>query len=87
MIQTTLFPDTFRQIFSLSNGEIATAFEQVADLLEAQGDDYYRIRAYRKGAQSIRAQDQPVVDIFEAEGIAGLERLPYIGKRLVQRQN
>lgn len=82
MIQTTLFPDTFRQIFSLSNEEIAIAFEQVADLLETQGDDYYRIRAYRKGAQSIRAQDRPVVDRFEAEGVAGLEKLPYIGKRL-----
>ncbi|EDX84726.1 hypothetical protein S7335_2423 [Synechococcus sp. PCC 7335] len=82
MIQTTLFPDTFRQIFSLSNDQIALAFEQVADLLETQGDDYYRIRAYRKGAQSIRAQDRPVVDIFEAEGVVGLEKLPYIGKRL-----
>ena len=82
MIQTTLFPDIFRQIFSLSNDEVAIAFEQVADLLETLGDDYYRIRAYRKGAQSIRAQDRPVVDIFEAEGVAGLEKLPYIGKRL-----
>lgn len=82
MIQTVLFPDTFRQLFSLSNDEIATAFEQIADHLETQGDDYYRIRAYRKGAQSIRAQDQLVVDIFEAEGVAGLEKLPYIGKRL-----
>ena len=82
MIQTTLFPDTFRQLFSLSNDEIALAFEQVADLLETQGDDYYRIRAYRKGAQSIRAQDQSVVDIFEGEGVAGLAQLPYIGKRL-----
>ncbi len=82
MIQTTLFPDIFRQLFSFSNDEIAIAFEQVAELLETQGDDYYRIRAYRKGAQSIRAQDRPVVDIFEAEGVAGLEKLPYIGKRL-----
>ena len=82
MIQTTLFPDIFRQLFSLSNDEIAIAFEQVADLLEKQGDDFYRIRAYRKGAQSIRDQDQPVVDIFEAEGTDGLEKLLYIGKRL-----
>ena len=87
MIQTTLFPDTFRRIFSLANDEIAAAFEQVADCLETrgneiQGDSYYRIRAYRKGAQSIRAQEQPVVDIFEAEGTAGLAQIPYIGKRL-----
>lgn len=82
MIQTTLFPDTFRQIFSLSNDEIASIFEQVSDLLEAQGDDYYRIRAYRKGAQSVRRHPEPVVDIFETQGTEGLEQLPYIGKRL-----
>ncbi|MEL7333986.1 MAG: helix-hairpin-helix domain-containing protein [Cyanobacteria bacterium J06560_2] len=82
MIQTTLFPDTFRQIFSLSNDEIGNVFEQVADLLEAQGDDYYRIRAYRKGAQSVRQHSEPVVDVFEAAGTQGLEQLPYIGKRL-----
>ncbi|MEM9150559.1 MAG: helix-hairpin-helix domain-containing protein, partial [Cyanobacteria bacterium P01_F01_bin.3] len=82
MIQTTLFPDTFRQIFSLSNDEVASIFEQVSDLLEAQGDDYYRIRAYRKGAQSVRRHTEPVVDIFEAQGTKGLEQLPYIGKRL-----
>ena len=82
MIQTTLFPDTFRQIFSLSNDEIASIFEQVSDLLEAQGDDYYRVRAYRKGAQSVRRHTEPVVDIFETQGTEGLEQLPYIGKRL-----
>ncbi|MEL6601954.1 MAG: helix-hairpin-helix domain-containing protein [Cyanobacteria bacterium J06614_10] len=82
MIQTTLFPDTFRQIFSLSNDDIARSFEQVADLLEAKGDDYYRIRAYRKGAQSVRNHSMPVVDLYEAEGTAGLEKLPYIGKGL-----
>lgn len=82
MIQTTLFPDTFRQLFSLSNDDIANVFEQVADLLEAQGDDFYRIRAYRKGAQSVRAHSRAVVDVLEADGTAGLEALPYIGKRL-----
>ncbi|MEL6159745.1 MAG: helix-hairpin-helix domain-containing protein [Cyanobacteria bacterium J06627_32] len=82
MIQTTLFPDTFRQIFALSNDDIAHSFEQVADLLEAKGDDFYRIRAYRKGAQSVRHHSTPVVDLYEAEGTPGLEKLPYIGKGL-----
>ncbi|MEO1447014.1 MAG: helix-hairpin-helix domain-containing protein [Cyanobacteria bacterium J06635_11] len=84
MIQTTLFPQTFRQLFALSNDDIANVFEQVADLLDAQGNDYYRIRAYRKGAEAIRQQNQPVVDLFEAKGTAGLEAIPYIGRRLAR---
>ena len=84
MIQTTLFPHTFRQLFSLSNDDIAHVFEQVSHLLEAQGDDYYRIRAYRKGADAIRAQKQPVIDLFEAKGTQGLSQIPYIGRRLSQ---
>ncbi|MEL7356357.1 MAG: helix-hairpin-helix domain-containing protein [Cyanobacteria bacterium J06648_10] len=84
MIQTTLFPHTVRQLFSLSNDDIANVFERVADLLEAQGDDYYRIRAYRKGAVTIRSHARSVVDLFEAEGIAGLQQIPYIGKGLSQ---
>jgi hypothetical protein len=82
MIQTTLFPDTFKQSFPFSNDDIASIFEQVADLLAAQEDDFYRIRAYREGAQSIRSLAQPVVEIYQAEGTAGLEKLPHIGKRL-----
>ncbi len=84
MIQTTLFPNTFRQLFSFSNDDIADIFEQVAALLEAQGNDYYRIRAYRKGADAIRQQQRPAVDVFEAEGTAGLEAIPYIGRRLAR---
>lgn len=82
MIQTTLFPDTFKQSFPFSNDDIASIFEQVADLLEAQEDDFYRIRAYREGAQSIRLLAVPVVELYQAEGIAGLEKLSHIGKRL-----
>ena len=84
MIQTTLFPNTFRQLFSFSNDDVADIFEQVAVLLEAQGNDYYRIRAYRKGADAIRQQQRSVVDVFEAEGTAGLEAIPYIGRRLAR---
>lgn len=82
MIQTTLFPDTFKQQILFDNNDIADIFEQVADLLEAQGDDYYRIRAYREGAQAIRQLDRPVVEIYHEDRIAGLQELPHIGQRL-----
>ncbi|MGB3299551.1 MAG: helix-hairpin-helix domain-containing protein [Phormidesmis sp.] len=82
MIQTTLFPDTFKQQILFDNEDIADVFEQVADLLEAQGDDYYRIRAYREGALTIRQLDRPAVEIYHEEGTAGLQALPHIGQRL-----
>ena len=82
MIQTTLFPDTFKQQILFDNNDIADMFEQVSDLLEAQGDDYYRIRAYREGAQTIRQLDRPAVEIYHEDGITGLQTLPHIGQRL-----
>lgn len=82
MIQTTLFPNTFKQIFPFSNDDIADMFEQVASLLEAQDEDFYRIRAYRRGAAAVRSQDRSVIDIYEQEGTPGLEKLPHIGRRL-----
>ena len=83
MIQTTLFPDTFaHQVCSLSNDDIADMFEQVADLLAAQDDDFYRIRAYLRGAEAVRSQPQPVVDIAREQGTAELEKLPHIGRKL-----
>ena len=82
MIQTTLFPDTFRQSVPFSNDDVADMFDQVADLLAAQDEDFYRIRAYRRGAEAVRSQTRPVMEIFEQEGTAGLEKLPHIGRRL-----
>ena len=91
MIQTTLFPDTFKSnterhgpqpVFPFSNDDVADMFEQIADLLEAQDDDFYRIRAYRRGAAAVRSQSQSVLDMFAAEGTTGLEKLPHIGRRL-----
>ena len=83
MIQTTLFPDTFAwQRCPFSNDDIADMFDQVADLLAAQDDDFYRIRAYRRGAEAVRSQAQSVVEIVGKESIAGLEKLPHIGRKL-----
>ena len=69
---------------NFSNDDIADMFEQVADLLAAQGDDYYRIRAYREGARAIRVCEKSVVELYETEGLEGLQKLPHIGDRLSQ---
>ena len=66
----------------LSNEDIAGALEEVADLLEVQEANPFRVRAYWEGAQTIRQHESPIVDLLPAEGVVGLERLPGIGKSL-----
>lgn len=68
--------------FPFFNDEIAILFEQIADLLAVQEDSYYRIRAYREAAHSIRAMERSLRDILHEEGTAGLIKLPHIGSHL-----
>lgn len=58
---------------------VARRLEEVARLLEAQGADAFRVRAWRSGASRLRRLDRSAQVILREEGIAGLERLPDIG--------
>ncbi len=64
------------------NEDVADVLERVADLLEAQGENPYRVRAYRAGAGTLRTSETRVAEILEREGLAGVDRLPNIGKSL-----
>lgn len=66
----------------MANEAIAERLEEVARLLEEQGANRYRVRAYRLGAGTLRGLPLPVADIFANEGLEGLERLPAIGRGL-----
>lgn len=65
-----------------ANDEIADVLERIGDLLEAQHGGPYRVRAYRAAAESLRGLTRQAVDILEAEGRPGLEKLPGIGKSI-----
>lgn len=59
------------------NEDIARAFDEVADILEIEGDNPFRVRAYRNAARSMRGLAEEV-----AERVARgepLEDLPEIG--------
>ena len=61
------------------NEQIAALLREMADLLEAQGDNPYRARAYRRAADSVLAAPESVRQRFEREGLAGLDALPGVG--------
>jgi hypothetical protein len=64
------------------NEFLSKSFEEVANLLEMQGANPFRIAAYRTAAETIRQLDTPVQTLFEREGLAGLRKLRGIGKSL-----
>lgn len=65
----------------MENIEIAKTFEEVADLLEIQGANPFRVRAYRNAARTIGTLGTPVETILKNDGEA-LQELPGIGADL-----
>ncbi len=65
----------------MENIHIAKTFEEVADLLDIQGANPFRIRAYRNAARTIGTLGTPVETILKKNGHA-LEQLPGIGADL-----
>jgi hypothetical protein len=68
----------------VTNNEIASVLDRIADLLEAQDANLHRVRAYRNGAQSAQGAEESVADLYRQEGSEALEELPGIGKGLAR---
>lgn len=62
------------------NQQIADRLREAANLLEAQGANPFRAGAYRKAATTLAGLTRPVRQIFDADGLTGLDALPHIGK-------
>jgi DNA polymerase/3'-5' exonuclease PolX len=67
---------------TISNQEIAQVLENIAELLEAQDANFFRVRAYRNGANVLRAYEKPVADIVQSGDGQVLQELPQIGEGL-----
>ena len=67
-----------------TNDEIADALERVGELLEVQGGDHFRVRAYASAAQFVRGHDEPLAAVLERGGHKGLVHLPSIGESLAR---
>jgi Holliday junction resolvasome RuvABC DNA-binding subunit len=63
-----------------TNDQIADVLDQIADLLEAQDANRFRIQAYRNGAHTVRTADESIADMVSQEGQEALKALPDIGE-------
>jgi putative hydrolase len=66
------------------NLEIARKLREVAQLLEDQGANRFRVRAYHAAAETIERLTVPAAEIAEQQGIDGLRSLPGIGVSLAR---
>jgi DNA polymerase (family 10) len=65
------------------NENIAAVFDEIADLLEIEGDNPFRIRAYRNGARTLRELGRDIQTLIERGD--DITRLAGIGKNLANR--
>ncbi len=64
---------------SIHNADIAAAFDEIADLLSIQGANAFRIRAYRRAAQTVRGLPHQLAEAGDSSAYA---ELPGIGTDL-----
>jgi len=66
----------------LQNCEVAWAFQELADLLEFKGEDFFKVRAYRRAAKTLAGLPAPVEDLYRRGELAGV---PGIGKNILAK--
>jgi len=66
----------------VKNKEIAKIFNQIADALEFNNENFFKVLAYRKAA---RVLDELVDDVAELETQGKLQELPGIGRAIAEK--
>ncbi|MCA0452587.1 MAG: DNA-binding protein [Chloroflexi bacterium] len=66
-----------------TNAQIAHVLETIADHLETQNANPFRVRAYRDGADTIRATKQSVAELIHKGQTGKLDDLPNIGSGII----
>src|SRR5690606_3782494 len=62
------------------NARIAARLREYADLLDGQGEDGFRVRAYRNAASEVESLAEPAGEIYRTGGIGALVALRGIGR-------
>jgi hypothetical protein len=66
------------------NAEIAGRLEEVGRILEEQGANRFRVRAYERAASTLRRLERSVSEVYREGGLEALEALPGIGENLAR---
>ena len=66
----------------MHNVEIGRRLDEVADLLEVQKANPFRVQAYRRAAANVRHLSKPLAEIWQEEGDQGLRAASGAGERL-----
>jgi predicted flap endonuclease-1-like 5' DNA nuclease len=66
----------------MDNLTVAKKLVDYANYVEGEEPNVYRVRAYRRAAETVMALERPLSALVEAEGRAGLEALEGIGPSL-----
>jgi len=69
----------------MNNEEIARRFNRMASLMEVRGEDPFRLRSYRMAAEAIETWPTQMKKMAEAEGAAGLQEIPGVGKAIAAK--
>lgn len=69
----------------MHNLDIARIFNEIADILEVQGENAFKIRAYRKAALTIETLTQDLTVIAERGGVKELKKIPGIGEGIAKK--
>lgn len=64
------------------NQKIARLLDRIAELLEVQEENPYRVEAYRRGAQTVRQANISLAELSRKRDIDALKDLPDIGQAL-----
>lgn len=65
-----------------NNTQVAAVFEGIADLLETQGENPFKIRAYRNAVRTLGELPEPIADI-QARG--ELRQIPGFGDAITAK--
>ena len=68
----------------MQNPDIARVFDEVADLLEIQDANPFRVRAYRNAARTIRDFPEPIAELVRSH-TKELTEIPGIGEDLAEK--
>ena len=66
----------------MDNGQLASIFNNIGDLLELKGEVIFKTRAYKKAARAIEHHPAELSQIFREEGEEGLSKVPSVGSAI-----